>query len=105
MPPQAEQSERMTAVLRVLYLIFNEGYTAISGSALYRSDLTAEAIRLTRQLCDRLHEDGEVAGILTLMLLTDARRPARTAPTVPLFRSPSRTGAGGMPRPSPRVSP
>jgi RNA polymerase sigma factor (sigma-70 family) len=80
MPPQAEQPERMAAVLRVLYLIFNEGYTASSGSALYRSDLTAEAIRLTRQLRDRLHEDGEVAGILALMLLTDARRPARTRP-------------------------
>jgi len=80
MPPQAEQPERMTAVLRVLYLIFNEGYTASSGSALHRSDLTAEAIRLTRQLRDRLHEDGEIAGILALMLLTDARRPARTRP-------------------------
>jgi RNA polymerase sigma factor (sigma-70 family) len=80
MPPQAEQPGRMTAVLRVLYLIFNEGYTASSGSALYRSDLTAEAIRLTRQLRDRLPEDGEVAGILALMLLTDARRPARTRP-------------------------
>jgi len=80
MPPQAERSERMAAVLRVLYLSFNEGYTASSGSALIRVDLTTEAIRLTRQLHDRLPEDGEVAGLLALMLLTDARRPARTRP-------------------------
>ncbi len=80
MPPQPEHAERMTAVLRVLYLIFNEGYTASSGPALYRTSLTAEAIRLTRQLRDRLPGDGEVAGILALMLLTDARRPAPTRP-------------------------
>jgi predicted RNA polymerase sigma factor len=64
----------------VLYLIFNEGYTASSGPALHRVELTAEAIRLTRQLLDRLPEDGEVAGLLALMLLTDARRAARTRP-------------------------
>jgi predicted RNA polymerase sigma factor len=80
MPPEGERSERMAAVLHVLYLIFNEGYTASSGSALHRVELTAEAIRLTRQLRDRLPEDGEVAGLLALMLLTDARRPARTRP-------------------------
>jgi RNA polymerase sigma factor (sigma-70 family) len=80
MPPPAERSERMVAVRHVLYLIFNEGYTASSGSALHRVELTAEAIRLTRQLRDRLPTDGEVAGLLALMLLTDARRPARTRP-------------------------
>ncbi|MPZ94720.1 MAG: RNA polymerase sigma factor [Propionibacteriales bacterium] len=80
MPPESERAERMAAVLRVLYLIFNEGYTASSGSALHRVELTAEAIRLTRQLRDRLPDDGEVAGLLALMLLTDARRPARTNP-------------------------
>ncbi|HEV7908388.1 MAG TPA: DUF6596 domain-containing protein, partial [Pseudonocardiaceae bacterium] len=80
MPPQAERSERMVALLHVLYLIFNEGYTATSGSTLHRVELTTEAIRLTRQLRDRLPEDGEVAGLLALMLLTDARRPARTRP-------------------------
>jgi RNA polymerase sigma factor (sigma-70 family) len=80
MPGEGERSERIAAVLRVLYLIFNEGYTASSGSALHRVELTAEAIRLTRQLRDRLPEDGEVAGLLALMLLTDARRPARTRP-------------------------
>jgi RNA polymerase sigma factor (sigma-70 family) len=80
MPPPDERSERVAAVLRVLYLILNEGYTASSGSALHRVELTAEAIRLTRQLRTRLPEDGEVAGLLALMLLTDARRPARTRP-------------------------
>ncbi len=78
MPPPAERLGRMAAVLHVLYLIFNEGYTATSGSALHRVELTAEAIRLARQLHERLPDDGEVAGLLALMLLTDARRPART---------------------------
>ena len=68
------------AVLQVLYLIFNEGYTATSGADLARVDLTAEAIRLTRQLHRLLPSEGEVAGLLALMLLTDARRPARTGP-------------------------
>jgi len=80
MPSEAERSDRMAAVLRVLYLIFNEGHTASSGSALQRIELSAEAIRLTRQLRNRLPDDGEVAGLLSLMLLTDARRPARTRP-------------------------
>ncbi|GAA4936407.1 RNA polymerase sigma factor [Actinoplanes utahensis] len=70
----------LTAVRHVLYLIFNEGHTASSGDALNRVDLTREAIRLTRQLRRRLPDDGEVAGLLALMLLTDARRPARTGP-------------------------
>jgi RNA polymerase sigma factor (sigma-70 family) len=78
LPPEAERSEGMPAVLHVLYLIFNEGYTASSGPSLHRLELTTEAIRLTRQLRERLPEDGEVAGLLALMLLTDARRPART---------------------------
>jgi len=80
MPPPAELSERMVAVLRVLYLIFNEGHTASSGPSLQRIDLTTEAIRLTRQVREGLPDDGEVAGLLALMLLTDARRPARVAP-------------------------
>ncbi len=78
LPSRAELPDRLVAVLRVLYLIFNEGYTASSGLALQRVELTAEAVRLTRQLLDRLPKDGEVAGLLALMLLTDARRPART---------------------------
>nr|WP_055502202.1 sigma-70 family RNA polymerase sigma factor [Nonomuraea pusilla] len=77
--PAAEQwAGRLDAVLHVLYLIFNEGYTAGSGPDLHRADLTAEAIRLTRLLHRSLPDDGEVAGLLALMLLTDARRPART---------------------------
>jgi RNA polymerase sigma factor (sigma-70 family) len=80
MPPPAERAERIAAALHVLYLIFNEGYTASSGPQLHRVELTAEAIRLTRQLHAVLPEDGEVAGLLALMLLTDARRAARTAP-------------------------
>jgi predicted RNA polymerase sigma factor len=64
----------------VLYLIFNEGYTSSIGPNLQRSDLSNEAIRLTRTVYNLLPEDGEVAGLLALMLLTDARRPARTGP-------------------------
>jgi RNA polymerase sigma factor (sigma-70 family) len=77
-PTEAERDRRLPAVTRVLYLIFNEGYTTSSGTALQRVELTAEAIRLTRQLRQRLPGEGEVAGLLALMLLTDARRPART---------------------------
>ena len=78
LPPASEQPERLAAVLHVLYLIFNEGYTASSGASLHRVELSAEAIRLTRQLHAQLPAEGEVAGLLALMLLTDARRPART---------------------------
>jgi RNA polymerase sigma factor (sigma-70 family) len=80
LPPEAERSERVAAVLQVLYLIFNEGYTASSGPALHRVELSGQAIRLARQLHQRLPGDGEAAGLLALMLLTDARRPARTGP-------------------------
>jgi RNA polymerase sigma factor (sigma-70 family) len=79
-PTEAERDRRLPAVTRVLYLIFNEGYTTSSGPALQRVELTAEAIRLTRQLREHLPGEGEVAGLLALMLLTDARRPARTRP-------------------------
>jgi predicted RNA polymerase sigma factor len=78
MPPEDEYPDRVRAVLQILYLIFNEGYTASSGPSLHRVELSAEAIRLTRQLHERLPDDGETAGLLALMLLTDARRPART---------------------------
>jgi RNA polymerase sigma factor (sigma-70 family) len=80
MPTQPEWSDRLAAVLHVLYLVFNEGYTASSGAQLQRSDLTGEAIRLTRAVHGLLPEEGEVAGLLALMLLTDARRAARTGP-------------------------
>jgi RNA polymerase sigma factor (sigma-70 family) len=77
-PPEAERAGRLRVVLHVLYLLFNEGYTATSGPDLIRADLTSEAIRLTRELLRVVPDDGEVAGLLALMLLTDARRPART---------------------------
>jgi RNA polymerase sigma factor (sigma-70 family) len=80
MPPENERADRLRVVLHVLYLIFNEGYTASSGPDLQRAELTGEAIRLARDLHRLLPDDGEVAGLLALMLLTDARRPARTAP-------------------------
>ena len=78
MPTPEERAERLAAVLHVLYLVFNEGYTSSSGPALQRTDLSNEAIRLTRAVHALLPHDGEVAGLLALMLLTDARRAART---------------------------
>jgi RNA polymerase sigma factor (sigma-70 family) len=78
LPPAEERAERLAAVRKVLYLIFNEGYTASAGTRLQRVELSAEAIRLARQLREQVPDDGEVAGLLALMLLTDARRPARS---------------------------
>ena len=78
MPNDDERAERLAAVLHVLYLIFNEGYASSVGDALQRSDLANEAIRLTRAVRALLPRDGEVGGLLALMLLTDARRAART---------------------------
>jgi RNA polymerase sigma factor (sigma-70 family) len=78
LPPAPEFADRLRIVLQVLYLLFNEGYTASSGSSLQRRDLTAEAIRLARMLHRVVPAEGEVAGLLALMLLTDARRAART---------------------------
>ena len=78
LPAQPQRTERLGVVLHVLYLIFNEGYTTSSGPALQRTDLIAEAIRLTRLLHRLLPDEAEVAGLLALMLLTDARRGART---------------------------
>jgi RNA polymerase sigma factor (sigma-70 family) len=80
LPSPGERDERLRAVLQVLYLVFNEGYTASSGPDLQRGELTAEAIRLTRALRGLLPDDGEVTGLLALMLLTDAHRAARTGP-------------------------
>ncbi|WP_327070854.1 RNA polymerase sigma factor [Kitasatospora sp. NBC_01250] len=78
LPDGAEREERLRVVLQVLYLIFNEGYTASSGNALHRADLAREAIRLTRMVHAQLPGDDEVTGLLALMLLTHARREART---------------------------
>jgi RNA polymerase sigma factor (sigma-70 family) len=78
MPAAEEIQERLRVVLHVLYLIFNEGYTASSGTNLHRAELAHEAIRLTRMVRAQLPDDTEVAGLLALMLLTDARRDART---------------------------
>jgi predicted RNA polymerase sigma factor len=75
-----DRTERLGAVLHVLYLIFNEGYATTSGPHLQRTELSAEAIRLARLVHRLLPGDGEVGGLLALMLLTDARRPARTGP-------------------------
>ncbi|MDQ3328307.1 MAG: RNA polymerase sigma factor [Chloroflexota bacterium] len=78
MPERAEWTQRLRSVLHVLYLIFNEGYASSAGYALHRVELSSEAIRLTRMVHRMLPDDSEVAGLLALMLLTDARRSART---------------------------
>jgi RNA polymerase sigma factor (sigma-70 family) len=78
MPPPGEAEDRLRAVMHVLYLIFNEGYTASSGEQISRTDLTHEAIRLARELLRLRPDDSEVKGLLAVMLLTDARRAART---------------------------
>jgi len=78
MPGGEAYGERLAVVLHVLYLIFNEGYATTAGEQLQRTDLTAEAIRLTRMVHRTRPGDDEVTGLLALMLLTDARRPART---------------------------
>jgi RNA polymerase sigma factor (sigma-70 family) len=78
MPDPSERADRLASVLHVLYLIFNEGYASSIGADLQRTELSGEAIRLTRAVHRLVPEHGEVAGLLALMILTDARRPART---------------------------
>src|SRR5262249_5573101 len=79
-PSESERAERLDAVLHVLYLVFNEGYAVSEGETLQRIDLSSEAIRLARAIHHLAPEDGEIAGLLALMLLTDARRAARSGP-------------------------
>ncbi|MFD4630890.1 RNA polymerase sigma factor [Streptomyces sp. NPDC058284] len=79
-PGPEDRDARLAVVLQVLYLIFNEGYTATSGDALHRADLAREAIRLTRSVRRLLSHEGTVTGLLALMLLTEARTAARTGP-------------------------
>jgi RNA polymerase sigma factor (sigma-70 family) len=105
LPAQKERAERLAAVLHVLYLIFNEGYAATSGPSLHRVELSADAIRLTRIVHRLLPDDSEVAGLLALMLLTDARRAARTTSMGSWYRWMSRTDPSGTPTTSPRESP
>ena len=88
LPDAAERGQRLGAVLHVLYLIFNEGYASSAGPLLQRRDLANEALRLTRAVHRLLPADGEVAGLLALMLLTDARRHARTGPAGELIPLP-----------------
>jgi RNA polymerase sigma factor (sigma-70 family) len=80
MPEPDEMPQRLRTVMHVLYLMFNEGYAATSGPAVSRTDLTAEAIRLARMLHTAMPDEPEASGLLALMLLTEARRPARTGP-------------------------
>src|SRR5439155_7922728 len=80
MPTSDEREQRLGSVLHVLYLIFNEGYATSIGDNLHRTELSGEAIRLARMVHRVLPGDAEVTGLLALMLLTDARRPARTGP-------------------------
>jgi RNA polymerase sigma-70 factor, ECF subfamily len=85
-PSAGQLPDRLRPVLAAIYLIFNEGYTATSGPSLTRADLSAEAIRLGRVLVELMPDEPEPRGLLALMLLTDARRPARTAADGALIR-------------------
>jgi len=85
-PGDAELPDRMRSVLAVVYLIFNEGHVATAGQALFRDDLCDEAIRLTRLLVELMPDEGEAYGLLALLLLTEARRPARAGADGSLVR-------------------
>ena len=104
LPTGAEQISRLRAVLHVLYLIFNEGYTATEGAGLQRRELAGEAIRLTRMVHARLPADGETAGLLALMLLVDARSAARTTADGALIPLAEQDRGAGIARRSRRAS-
>jgi len=103
MPPPQERQASLAAVLHALYLIFNEGYATSAGATHQRVDLSNEAIRLARAAHELLPDNGEVSGLLALMLLTDARRPARSGPNARSFHSTSRIGRCGIRMRSPKV--
>jgi RNA polymerase sigma factor (sigma-70 family) len=99
LPDHTERTQRLASVLHVLYLIFNEGYTSSAGSELQRTELSAEAIRLARAVHHLLPSEAEVSGLLALMLLTDARRIARTGPNgdlIPLMEQDRSLWDGGQ---------
>ena len=99
MPDHTERTQRLASVLHVLYLIFNEGYTSSAGSELQRTELSAEALRLARAVHHLLPSEAEVSGLLALMLLTDARRIARTGPNgelIPLMEQDRSLWDGGQ---------
>ncbi|MBV9583056.1 MAG: RNA polymerase sigma factor [Chloroflexi bacterium] len=97
-PDQADLPARVRAVLAVVYLIFNEGYTASSGDRLVREELSAEAIRLGRQLAELMPDEPEVLGLLGLMLLVESRRAARTTPSGDLVALPDQDRSKWDPR-------
>ena len=99
LPDHTERTQRLASVLHVLYLIFNEGYTSSAGNELQRTELSAEAIRLARAVHHLLPSEAEVSGLLALMLLTDARRIARTRPNgdlIPLMEQDRSLWDGGQ---------
>ena len=104
-PPDDELPERLDGVLHVLHLVYTEGHVATTGDSLVRADLCVEAIRLTRLVVELLPAEAEAHGLLSLLLLTDARRPARTDADGRRSASRTRTGPAGTAPRSPKAPP